>query len=206
MGLLRLEAMGITLEAPDNFHFYDDGEVMSLGAHSIKLRQKYRHINIPKLVESGCIKLLESVEPVYRRITDKTIPIRIPVGGNYYFHSGRYRDLEDTLEKGGEVHNHVYILEGQTPVVASMIKGHEETHTLSYLHSLDRLKEALGMMGVDSKTLDELPLEVICQIGGFFAMVRNNPAEKEYRLLGSPYNATMYDWLRKNSDWKGWGN
>jgi len=206
MGILRLEEMGIELEAPDNFHFYDDGKVRSLGAHLLMLRQKYKSTAMPRIVSVSCERFFEAAEPAYRKIVNRRGFHHGAGGFNHCFYSNRYKNVEDAISKGGEIDNHVCIVEDLCPTDASTIKGHELTHTILYLNGLDALKEALGTIDVDGRTLEELPLEAICQIGGFYAMVRNNPAEKEYKVLGSPYNAMMYDWLHKNSVWKGWGN
>jgi hypothetical protein len=205
MQILRLAETGIELEVPDNFHFHDDGQVRSLGAHTIKLRQRYGHSKLPKIVENCCVAALETFEPTYMKIAEQTGILKRLGGGNYCFHGCKYKTVEDAIEKGEEVNNHIYVVDGLTPIITSMIKGHEETHTLIYLNRLDKLKDALGRINVDACSLDELPLEAICHVGGFYAMVTKNPGEKQYKFWGSPYNQMMYEWLGKHSNWVGSG-
>jgi hypothetical protein len=205
MQILRLAETGIELEVPDNFHFHDDGQVRSLQAHTLRLKQKHGLSRLPKLVEDGYAVALEIMEPAYRTIVERTSKTKPSGGCNLYFYGKEYESIEDAIEKGGVVDNHIYIVEGLTRMVASMIKGHEETHTLIYLNRIDTLKDALCRMDVDASSLDELPRDVICHIGGFYAMVTRNPGEKKYYFWGSPYNQMMYDWLGKHSNWVGSG-
>lgn len=79
----------------------------------------------------------------------------------------------------------------------SFYRGHEETHALLDVKKLNALKKVLAEIDVRSDSLDSLPIEDICNIGGFYALIMRHP--------NAQFTLTLRDKLEKTSElWSKW--
>jgi hypothetical protein len=181
MRKIRLSALGIEFDAPDNLHYHDDGLVSSVIGHSYRLHKKYG---------------AKPQDTLYRRILDsKFIPnfLLMKLRGRCFCvfpgksEKDRNYTLEDAVNDGKEVNIHTYVRDDLCKETIIKTKGHEETNALLKINKLDLLKEALKKDGIQSSDLDKLGEEVICDIGGIYATVRRSLESEEEQSFNLEY-------------------
>ncbi len=199
MSIITLPATRLQIEAPDGFHYHNDGPVKSVVLHNAGLARRYGTENFDPLF----VRMIESVPCVrnlYRRCTNR----RGLFGTTLYFNVKQSENSLDVLGRGEEVHAHACVLDslGEGTIHTA---GHEETHVIYELtHDSDGLKvlrDALKWAGIDSRTLPDLPEEPICEIGGFYALTRNFPYRRKFSLAGVVDKKDYKDWFKIWSEW-----
>ena len=202
MSEINLSATGLVVNAPDNYHYHDDGTVKSLVAYATALSQKYSSKNIHPFY----LRLAESIGigSLFRKSAEeKGLPVTKGLNFQYY---GMYSSIEDALKEDAEVHVHTFVLEGLGERETLFLRGHEETHTLLHLERLYLLENALPQLNLKPRIkpdgLERLPKEVICDVGGLYAVLRNYPNLTEFTLKGCSTKeriGIMDRWLKENS-------
>ena len=201
MSEINLSATGLVVNAPDNYHYHDDGTIKSLVAYATALSQKYSSKNIHPFY----LRLAESIGigSLFRKFAEeKGLPVTKGLNFQYY---GIYSSIEDALKEDAEVHVHTFVLEGLGELETLFLRGHEETHTLLHLERLYPLEDALSQLNLKPKIkpdgLEQLPKEVICDVGGLYAVLWNCPNLTEFTLKGCSTKerlGVMNGWLKEH--------
>lgn len=168
MKSVKLLATGLEFQVEDTFHYHDDGLVPNIVEHIKRLERKYGGILLTEYCDIKC------------------------KGITYISYNAPYRSLEEVLRNKGEVDVHIFVLQGMEELPTVFCKGHEETHILLSLNRLEILKSKLSANGIASDGIEAEHKEVICDIGGFLAVMTLRPGWKElafdYTRQGYNYN------------------
>ena len=175
---ITLAKTQIELRVPENVYYYDDGIVQNLDAHTEKLNQRYGN---PPL--SG---------------------ITLPTGtkqivGRFYFSiwGGKNLSIYDAAQRGLDVVIHSFVCTNPDETITTFARGHEEAHFLDYFRQRRLLHQAYRAMGYLPRVLDNLPTETFCNVGGFYALLKNIPSGSGYKLP-LPEDPHFGPWLCEN--------
>lgn len=217
MKTIKLQATGFEFEVPDNYFYHDDGVVRSIANHGAKIVKRYK-AQYDEFIKS----VADHNSDVYKRYKAqhkynykqrlREIKRKIPglswLFGDRNLFFGAYLNilpkgyfkLSDALKDQQEVHAYIFVLGGYSKSELIQSKGHEETHVLLDHNQGSLLEKGLAGIVIGNDGFRELPEEAKCDLGGIFAVIRNNPFSKLFS--GMPKNKKILsDYFYRNSNW-----
>ena len=130
-----------------------------------------------------------------REYGSDSIPIPPEATSGQFYKQGYLNKLTNLIED----HSHIFIKKGFSDDTNVFIMGHEETHLLMRLGNLDLLVNALKMQGFDTDSLRNENEEVICHIGGYYALLLKYPGMiwADFSQLGNYHHERAAEWINK---------
>jgi hypothetical protein len=187
---LVLPATGLDIEVPDNFHYYADGPVSSLILHINQLSKNYGDTKIfsqyTEIIESSPFPNLWRKYAIAHHLKIKT--------ASTAWCCKEKSTLKEALKEGAKICCHTFYLNflGKKAVIS---EGHEELHVAIELGQLDVFKYTLEAADIDSRGLEKLSIEDICEIGGCYASIRKFRQREQYRspaLISNLYDLVSF--------------
>lgn len=176
MNAAKLEKLGLSIELDDQSYYHSEGIVKSLLGRLKEMDDDYRGRS---LQPSICVGVIEEACRGF------CVSIQC------------FDDYTQSPVRRGDVHYHTIVMDDNNPQNITFWQGHEETEMLLKADQLVKLEKLLEDNGVNVQDLRSLHKEVICDIGGIYALL------KEYEnqpccITPTPYILEAKEWLLRN--------